>query len=139
MLFAEQLEPGQFRIVDLSMDLSSGSHAHFIRDPTTHNDALRAFLERAGGEFSRFNYLGEWHSHPAFTVEPSREDVATMTDLVNEDNAIEFAVLLVVRLRLHFWLDYSLTAFARGLPGQTIVGGRSGWVGRTNRCLVVLR
>jgi hypothetical protein len=43
------------------------------------------------------------------------QDIATMTDLVeNAGTGISFAVLLIVRLRLRFWMNYSSTAFARG-------------------------
>ena len=46
--------------------------------------------------FRDFNYLGEWHFHPSFSVRPSPEDVATMTELVEDERIpISFAVLLV--------------------------------------------
>lgn len=119
MLFAEQLAPSCFRVMDFSVDLSSGSHTNFRRDPGVHEAALNDFFERTGRDFARFNYLGEWHSHPSFSVRPSPEDVATMTELVSEErSAISFAVLLIVRLRLRLWLDHSWTIFARGRPPQ---------------------
>jgi len=72
-------------------------------------------LQRTGRDFQRFNYLGEWHSHPSFSVLPSPEDVGTMIDIVeNPRSEITFAVLLIVRLRLRLWIDHSLTIFARG-------------------------
>lgn len=117
MLFGEQLAPGQFRVIDLSMDTHSGSHANFRRDPAVHKQALDAFFDRTNRDFSRFNYLGEWHSHPSFSVRPSAKDVVTMTALVtNERTAIFFAALLIVRLRFHFWLERSWMVFERGRP-----------------------
>lgn len=117
MLFAEQLVPGRFRIVDFSLDSLSGSHANFRRDPALHREALTAFFEKTGRDFSRFNYLGEWHSHPSFPVRPSREDVKTMTDLVEHNQSeITFALLLIVRMRFWLWMDYSMTTFAKGYP-----------------------
>lgn len=121
ILFAEQMAPGRFRIVDFSVDLYSGSHTTFRRDPRLHQEALNAFFDRTGRDFARFNYLGEWHSHPSFSVHPSLEDVATMTELVTaERSTITFAVLLIVRLRFLFWVDHSLTIFARGHAPQPI-------------------
>ena len=115
MLFAEQLAPAHFRLMDFSIDLYSGTHTNFQRDPRVHQQALDAFFEKTGRDFSRFNYLGEWHSHPSFAVNPSIEDVQTMVDLVeNPRSAITFALLLIVRTRLRFWMGYSLTVFARG-------------------------
>src|SRR2546425_7841442 len=74
MLFAEQLAPAHFRLIDFSLDLFSGSHTHFRRDPRAHQKALNEFFEKTGRDFSRFNYLGEWHSHPSFSITPSIED-----------------------------------------------------------------
>jgi integrative and conjugative element protein (TIGR02256 family) len=119
ILFAEQLAPAHFRIMDLSFDLYSGSHTHFQRDPRAHDKALNEFFERTGRDFSRFNYLGEWHSHPSFPVMPSIEDMETMQALVeNTGGAVSFALLLIVRLRFWFFMDYSLTTFVRGFSPQ---------------------
>lgn len=115
MLFAEQLAPAHFRLMDFSTDLYSGTHTNFRRDPRLHQKALDEFFDRTGRDFGRFNYLGEWHSHPSFAVNPSVEDVQTMVDLVeNPRSAITFALLLIVRLRFRFWMDYSMTSFTRG-------------------------
>jgi integrative and conjugative element protein (TIGR02256 family) len=115
MLMAEQLAPDHFSIMDFSLDGFSGSHTRFRRDPKTHQKTLDEFFERTGRDFQRFNYLGEWHSHPSFSVRPSAEDIQTMTDIVESGNpAITFAVLLIVRLRWQLWIDCSLTVFARG-------------------------
>jgi integrative and conjugative element protein (TIGR02256 family) len=112
MLMAEQLSPDHFRIVDFSVDSLSGSHTHFRRDPRMHRATLDAFFERTGRDYESFNYLGEWHSHPSFSVRPSAEDVATMMDIVEAPGStITFAMLLIVRLRWRYWLDYSLIAF----------------------------
>lgn len=119
MLFAVQLAQSNFRIVDFSLDAFSGSHTNFRRTPEAHRKALDAFFERTGRDYQRFNYLGEWHSHPSFSVRPSAEDIETMTDIVqNRNSSISFALLLIVRFRFRLWIDYSLTFFARGQPPQ---------------------
>ena len=115
VLLAEQLAPGHFCIADFSLDLYSGSHANFRRDPAVHQKAMDVFFENTGRDFRRFNYLGEWHSHPYVPVHPSQEDVDTMTNLVEQSRpGITFALLLIVRLRFRVWMDYSMTIFARG-------------------------
>ena len=93
----EQIVPGHFRIVDLSIDSEAGGRAHFVRSPEAHSEALGTFFERTGNAYDRFNYLGEWHSHPRFPVTPSVQDTASMTELVNGERDIDFAVLLIVR------------------------------------------
>jgi integrative and conjugative element protein (TIGR02256 family) len=119
MLLAEQLKPGRFCIVDFSLDSFSGSHTEFRRDPEAHQNTLDEFFRRTGRDFQRFNYLGEWHSHPSFSVRPSAQDNSTMTDIVqNQGSIISFAVLLIVRLRLRLWVEHSLTIFARNCAPQ---------------------
>ena len=132
MLFAEQLAPARFRLMDFSLDLFSGSHSHFRRDPRVHQQALNDFFEKTGHDFSRFNYLGEWHSHPSFSVAPSIEDIETMQSLVeNRTGTIAFALLLVVRQRLRFWMSYSLTTFVCGYPPQQAqMTAKSIWIKR---------
>ena len=126
MLLAEQLAPSYFRVVDFSLDAFSGSHMGFRRDPRTHQHALDEFFQRTSRDFQRFNYLGEWHSHPSFSVQPSVQDIQAMTDIVESGNSIiTFAVLLIVRLRFRFWVEHSLTIFARGrAPELSRIGHR---------------
>lgn len=130
MLLAEQLAPSRFCIVDFSVDPSSGSHSTFRRDPQTHRQTLDAFFKRTGSDFTRFNYLGEWHSHPTCSANPSIDDIRTMIEIVEDESSIiSFAILFIVRLRLQFWMDHSLTVFARGQkPKQTRTKPRVVWI-----------
>lgn len=113
VLMGEQIAPGHFRIVDLSIDSQTGSRAHFVRSSEAHAEALSAFFLQTGHQYDRFNYLGEWHSHPQFSITPSTQDVASMIDLVEGERGIEFAILLIVRL--HWWrrISCSCTLFCR--------------------------
>lgn len=121
VMMGEQIAPGHFRVVDLSIDSQTGGRAHFVRDAEAHSEALDAFFLRTGHQYARFNYLGEWHSHPRFSVTPSSQDVASMTDLVEGERGIEFAVLLIVRLR--WWRRFSLscTLFCRNANPSVVV------------------
>jgi len=56
VLMGEQIKPGHFRIVDLSIDKETGGRAHFVRSPEAHVLALNAFFERTGNDYHRFNY-----------------------------------------------------------------------------------
>ena len=110
----EQIAVGDFRVVDFSVDTESGSASHFVRSPEHHAAALDASFERTGSDFTRFNYLGEWHSHPRFPVIRSSADISSMCSLVGGERSIEFAVLLILRLRWLGRIDCSGTAFAKG-------------------------
>jgi hypothetical protein len=73
---------------------------------------LEAFFKRTRREYQRFNYLGEWHSHPMFAVTPSARDHQTMQDIVEDpDVGARFAVLLVVRLEEGGNLEGSVTVY----------------------------
>jgi len=97
ILMAEQLKPGEFRIVDFSLDDITGSAAHFVRSPEYHRAALEAFFARTGYNYARYNYLGEWHSHPNHPSRPSEKDISSMKDLLVEERSIPFVVLLIVK------------------------------------------
>ncbi len=112
----EQIAAGHFSIVDFSLDAESGGAAHFVRSPEHHAAALDAFFERTDSDYTRFNYLGEWHSHPRFPVMPSLADIKSMSALVRGERSIEFAVLLILRLRWFGRIECSATAFARARP-----------------------
>lgn len=114
ILMAEELEPGQFRLVEYSVDTKSGGRAHFVRRPEHHGEALAAFFSKTGADYARFNYLGEWHSHPSFPAYPSETDAQSMSRLVEEEESIHFSVLLIVRTRWRLTLDYSAQFFQRG-------------------------
>ena len=98
-LFGEQLAPSRFRVTDLTVQSRPGSFASFIVDLVEAGRAAVAFFRRTRHDYSRHNYIGEWHSHPSFAVEPSPKDSNTMRGLVAaEDFAGSFAVLMIVRL-----------------------------------------
>ncbi|PHR19485.1 MAG: hypothetical protein COA41_07355 [Sphingopyxis sp.] len=115
ILMAEQLAPGDFKLVDFTVDSQRGSAAHFVRSVDDHQNALANFFQRTGSDYSCFNYLGEWHSHPNHPPIPSSEDMTSMESLVHGERDIEFAVLLVVRKR---WWDLMMSATLFDRSGQ---------------------
>ncbi|TIP29637.1 MAG: hypothetical protein E5X67_06260 [Mesorhizobium sp.] len=117
ILMGEQVAPDHFRIVDFSVDETTGTAAHFVRSPNYHAEALESFFRRTGSDFRRFNYLGEWHSHPSFPVRPSQEDMMSMQSLVNGERDIDFSALVIVRLRCLVLLEAAAYMFVRhGAP-----------------------
>ena len=109
-LFGEQLEPSRFRVTELTIQRRGGGFARFVVDVVqAARDAVR-FFQRTKQEYRRFNYVGEWHSHPSFEVRPSSTDAETMRGLVRDPSFKgTFAVLMIVRwdtgtLRSGAWL-----------------------------------
>jgi hypothetical protein len=89
--------------------------AHFVREVEPHRTFLGSFFDRTARQYERFNYLGEWHSHPTVPALPSMTDVTSMQSIV-DDAAVGagFAVLLITRKRFLGPLELSASAFRSG-------------------------
>lgn len=112
ILMGEFLEEGRFRVREISVQRRGGSVATFIRSLTHAVRALARYFKAMGEEYTRYNYLGEWHSHPRFSVCPSGTDRATMREIVDDPQVgAHFAVLMIVRLGIGETLEASLTVF----------------------------
>lgn len=98
-MFGEQLAPSAFLVTELTVQARPGTLARFVVDLLqAARDAVR-FFDRTEHRYTRYNYIGEWHSHPSFAVQPSGTDVKTMRTLVRDPEFVgTFAVLMIVRL-----------------------------------------
>lgn len=114
LLMGEHVSDGVFRLVEVSVQRSRGGLACFTRHPREHQAQLDDFFERHDRDYTRFNYLGEWHSHPSFPVIPSTRDYATMTSIVADPNVgVNFLVLMIVKMT-GAALEVSAAAFRPG-------------------------
>lgn len=112
LLMGEHVHEDVFRIVDISVQRSGGSATCFVRHPHQHAAELNEFFDRTGSDYRKYNYLGEWHSHPSFSPQPSQTDVDTMQSIVSDTSVgANFLVLLIVRLDEHGSLQMSANAF----------------------------
>ena len=97
-LFGEQWAPSDFEVTELTIQ-PRGTFARFMVDLVQAARDAIAFFERTERRYTRFNYIGEWHSHPSFAVQPSTVDVAAMQQLVGDPSFKgNFAVLMITRL-----------------------------------------
>ena len=98
-LYGEQLAPSDFLVTDVAIQRRRGSVTRLFVDLVqAARDAVR-FFDRTRHRYTRYNYIGEWHSHPQFAVHPSGTDIDTMRALVRDhDFQGSFAVLMIVRL-----------------------------------------
>jgi len=96
----ECLVPGRFRVADLTIQRRGGSFASFIRRLGEALSALARFFRQTREVYTRFNYLGEWHSHPSFSTAPSERDVRSMLEIAGDPEVgAYFVALVIVRLR----------------------------------------
>lgn len=116
LLLGEHVREDIFRVVEITAQHDGGSHVGFMRFPQQHNEQLQSFFCRTGQNYTRFNYLGEWHSHPCFEPTPSTMDLQTMQSMAS-DPAVgaNFMVLIVAKLAHDHGLECSATVFQEGL------------------------
>jgi hypothetical protein len=82
---------------------------------------LAKFFADTGADYTRFNYLGEWHSHPTFEAVPSSTDVRTMQSLVSDPAVgVNFLVLLVARLSIERQIEATAMAFTPSAPPTVV-------------------
>jgi integrative and conjugative element protein (TIGR02256 family) len=113
LLMGEHVREEVFRIVDISVQRSGGDHACFIRHPKDHEKALKKFFARTRNNYARFNYLGEWHSHPGFEPVPSDTDVRTMQSMAADPTVgANFLILLIVKQDYAKRLQATATVFS---------------------------
>ncbi|RTM14413.1 MAG: hypothetical protein E6R08_02410 [Nevskiaceae bacterium] len=121
VLVGEHVSGETFRIVQLSVQRTGGSSVHFVRDPDHSREFLADFFARTGNDYRRYNYIGEWHSHPSFEPVPSGADIKAMYDIVDDhDVGVNFAVLIVARLLLRSSLQMSATLFRPCQPPELV-------------------
>jgi integrative and conjugative element protein (TIGR02256 family) len=115
LLMGEHIGEARFRIVDISVQRAGGTDVCFVREPREHRAQLDQFFANTGRDYTRFNYLGEWHSHPSFVPLPSSKDSATMQSLVQDDVVgVNFVVLLIASFTDSREMVLSATAYRAG-------------------------
>ena len=98
VLMAAHLSPNRFEVRDITVH-KRGAIASFIRRIEDALGRLQAFFSSTGNQYSKFNYIGEWHSHPMFAPEPSRTDDTSMHEIADDPKVgANFVVLLIVKL-----------------------------------------
>jgi integrative and conjugative element protein (TIGR02256 family) len=98
VLMGEHVGPDEFVVRELTVH-RRGSFASFLRRIEDALGQMRDFFKRTGHDYRRYNYLGEWHSHPSFEPFPSSTDDASMLEIVQDAKVgANFAVLMIVKL-----------------------------------------
>ena len=112
VLMGEHIAEAEFRIVDLTIQEQFGSVAFFLRLVTDIVKPLKGFFKRTGYNYRKFNYLGEWHSHPSFSPVPSQKDIQSMQEIVTDsDTGANFVILLIVKIKKAQEIEATATAF----------------------------
>lgn len=112
ILMGEHIDTNRFRVTSVTIQQKHGSVFSFRRVIKEILEPLRSFFNATNHNYQRFNYLGEWHSHPSFTLEPSSADCETMWDIVEDPHVgARFAILLIFKVNDGCQLDGTVTVF----------------------------
>ena len=126
ILMGEQVLPGRFTIVEMTVQRHGGTFAWFVRQARLALRALQEFFDRTGHRYRRYNYLGEWHSHPSFEARPSNKDHESMINVARHPRTgANFVVLMIVRITESSELEASVTTYfpdGSARPGTLVVG-----------------
>lgn len=98
ILMGEHAGPSEFKVTKITVQ-KRGGISSFIRIIEDAVGKLNAFFRQNNNDYSRFNYIGEWHSHPLFPPYPSSKDDNSMLEIITDETVgANFAVLVIVKL-----------------------------------------
>lgn len=118
ILIGRKIEDRTFEIIDISVSDEDNKYsiASFIRGIKKSDMLLWKHYKKKTGY-----YIGEWHSHPKFSLSPSPKDIATMLGILDDDNyGVTFAILLIAKMNIDM-LDYRGFFFHKNLTKFTIL------------------
>lgn len=117
ILMGAHIGPDTFRVKEITIQRKGGTFAAFIRLVEEIIAPLLAFFDITKHDYTRFNYLGEWHSHHSFALAPSGRDHTTMYDLVMDPQlGAHFVLLLLVKPAHNGQLEGSVTVYQPKKP-----------------------
>jgi len=98
LLMAEHVGTNEFVVREVTIN-RRGTFASFVRHIHDVWSKLSRFFDQTKHDYARFNYIGEWHSHPSFEPMPSAVDHHSMADIITDKSVGgHFVVLVVVKL-----------------------------------------
>ena len=115
----ESLGNEEFKVMDITIQNKGGTVITFVRSLSHAISALRKFFIETNKDYTRYNYLGEWHSHPSFTPNPSQKDIQSMLEIISDASiGANFVILIIVKLNKQLSLEATATSF---FPNSDIV------------------
>ena len=101
ILMGAHIGENEFKVTKITVQ-KRGGIARFIRIVEDAIGKLSAFFAENNHEYSSFNYIGEWHSHPLFSPYPSSKDDFSMFEIATDVTVgANFVVLLIVKLNVN--------------------------------------
>lgn len=96
ILIGKKIGENNFEIVDASISDEDNrfSFVSFVRGTKKSERLLKKHFRKRTGY-----YIGEWHSHPRFSLNPSLADMNTMVGILHDPNyGVSFVILLIAQV-----------------------------------------
>ena len=117
ILMGAHIGPNTFSVKEITIQRKGGTFATFMRMVEEILAPLLAFFDATKHDYTRFNYLGEWHSHHSFALVPSERDHATMFNMVMDPQlGAHFVLLLLVKPAHNGQLEGSVSVYQPKKP-----------------------
>jgi integrative and conjugative element protein (TIGR02256 family) len=98
IMMAEHTAESTFEVKEVTIH-KQGTFARFVRKVEDAISKLNRFFANTNNDYKRFNYIGEWHSHPSFEPIPSKIDDQSMVSIITDSSVgANFVVLMIVKL-----------------------------------------
>lgn len=118
IMMAEHTGTNKFTVREITVH-RLGAFASFLRRIEEALTALSRFFEKTQHNYLRFNYIGEWHSHPSFIPYPSPRDHDSMIQIISDKSVgANFVVLVVLKLGRGGRLEGSAHTYIPDIPAE---------------------
>ncbi len=129
VMMGEHVGFDSFVVRDLTVH-RRGTFASFVRRIEEAWASLSQFFDKTRWDYQRFNYIGEWHSHPCYEPFPSPRDHRSMMEIaLDRSVGANFVALMIVKLTTRGALDGTVHTYlpdGRCEESQLVIQGCSG-------------
>lgn len=102
ILMGEYKSEDEYYVVDCTIQKTEGTVSSFVRYLSEIIYPLKRFFQETKHNYEKYNYLGEWHSHPSFSLQPSAKDTDSIWEIIDDSSTnATFVVLIIFRTNKH--------------------------------------
>lgn len=96
--FAERVNGALFKVNDVYFSKKRGTFS-FIKMliGDEYKKFQKNYHKKYFFEYEKYNYIGDWHSHPSFSCLPSSYDIAEAIDDFKKSNA-NFIIQIIIKI-----------------------------------------
>lgn len=96
-LFAKKINDETFEVEDVYLEPNIGTFS-FVKlyNNKMYRRFCKQYFDKHKGEYHLHNYIGDWHSHPLFSCNPSYYDIQEVERDLEKSNA-KFLIQIILK------------------------------------------